>query len=317
MAAKSKSNEIHISRIYDAPAKAVWDAWTDPKQVAQWWGPRGFTITTHSKDLKPGGHWDYTMHGPDGTDYENKTKYYEVEKYSRLVYDHGAGDDRPPLFRVTVTFAEVRGKTHMEMKMALATPEAAEETRKFIKKAGGDATWDRLAEYLVKESSGQEKFVINRSFDAPISTMFDMWTNPEHFSRWLPPTGFTMKFQKADIRQGGGSFYSMTNGTNVTMYGRAQYLEIERPNRVVYTQEFCDEKGNLSRHPMMPKFPATMLTTIQLSEEGPDRTRVTVTWAPHGKVTSEELAAFVQARTGMTGGWTGSFDKLEAYLGEH
>ena len=55
MTSKSKSNELKISRVYDAPVQAVWDAWTDPEQVARWWGPRGFSITTHSKDLRPGG----------------------------------------------------------------------------------------------------------------------------------------------------------------------------------------------------------------------------------------------------------------------
>src|SRR4051812_34091905 len=102
---KAKPNEIYITRIYDAPVKAVWDAWTDPKQVAKWWGPRGFSLTTHSKDLKVGGNWNYTMHGPDGTDYPNVTTYYEVEKYSRLVYDHGASAGKPALFRVTVNFS--------------------------------------------------------------------------------------------------------------------------------------------------------------------------------------------------------------------
>ena len=63
--------------------------------------------------------------------------------------------------------------------MTLPTPEAAEETRKFIKKAGGDSTWDRLAEYLEKESSGKDEFVINRTFDAPLETMFEMWTESE------------------------------------------------------------------------------------------------------------------------------------------
>src|SRR5687768_5308946 len=150
MAAKNSSNEIKIIRMYDAPVKTVWEAWTDPAQAAKWWGPRGFTLTTHSKDLKTGGSWAYTMHGPDGTDYPNKTKYLEVEKYKRLVYDHGGIDDRPPMFRVTVNFEEKNGKTFMDMTMALPTPEAATETRKFIKKAGGDSTWDRLAEYLDK-----------------------------------------------------------------------------------------------------------------------------------------------------------------------
>ena len=55
MASKNKSNTISISRIYDAPLTAVWEAWTIPEEVAQWWGPRGFTLTTHSRDLRNGG----------------------------------------------------------------------------------------------------------------------------------------------------------------------------------------------------------------------------------------------------------------------
>ena len=106
MSDRNKSNEIRINRIYDAPVRAVWDAWTDPEQVAQWWGPRGFTLTTHSKDLRPGGSWVYTMHGPDGVDYPNKTLYLEVEKYSKLIYDHGASDDLPPMFRVAACFLD-------------------------------------------------------------------------------------------------------------------------------------------------------------------------------------------------------------------
>jgi len=314
VAAKPKSNELRITRVYDAPVKAVWDAWTDPEQVAQWWGPRGFTITTHSKDLRPGGHWTYTMHGPDGVDYPNSTKYFEVEPERKLVYDHGANDDRPPLFRVTALFSESRGKTTMDMTMTLATPEAAEEIRKMVKKAGGESTWDRLAEYLEKETNGAEKFVINRSFDAPLETMFEMWTNPEHFSRWLAPTGFEMQFIRRDIKPGGTTFYFMTNNADVKMYGKAHYLEITRPDRLVYTQQFCDEQENMARHPMAPTWPAVMLTTVQLTAEGPDQTRVTVTWEPHGPTTPAELEVFLKSRAGMTMGWTGSFDKLEDLL---
>lgn len=314
MTAKNKSNEIRITRIYDAPVQAVWDAWTDPEQVAQWWGPRGFTLTTHGKDLKPGGSWSYTMHGPDGVDYPNKTQYLEVEKYAKLVYDHGGNDDRPALFRVTVLFSEIRNKTKMEMSMSLPTPEAAEETRKFIKAAGGDSTWDRLAEYLEQESSGKQKFVINRSFDAPIELMFEMWTDPKHFSQWIAPAGFQLQFIKADIKPGGSSFSVMTGNGNFKMYGRADYLKIEKPDRIVYTQQFCDENEKVSRHPMAPTWPETMLTTVALTAEDADRTRVTVTWEVHGAATPEELETFVNSKGGMTQGWTGSFDKLEAYL---
>ncbi len=318
MVARNKPNEIYITRVYDAPVKAVWDAWTDPKQAAKWWGPRGFTITTHSKDLRTGGSWAYTMHGPDGTDYPNKTVYLEVDEYKRLVYDHGANDDKPPLFRVTVVFSEVKGnKTKMEMSMALATAEAAAETKKFIKSAGGNATWDRLAEFLAHAASGKEQFVINRSFDAPIDVMFAMWTQPEHFAKWLPPTGATMEFSKVDIRQGGSSTYSMLAPGGVQMYGRIEYLEITKPDRLVYTQQFTDAQGNISRHPLAPTWPETMLTTVILSDEGDNQTRVTVTWEVHGEVTPEELSTFVAAKTGMAGGWTGSFDKLDEYLLNH
>lgn len=310
------SNEIRITRIYDASVKAVWDAWTNPEQVAKWWGPRGFTLTTHSKDLRPGGTWDYTMHGPDGTDYPNVTTYHQVEPCALLVYDHGGSRDRPPMFRVTARFTEVMpGKqTKLEMTMTLPTVEAARETRAFIKKASGESTWDRLDEYLSKQASGEERFAINRSFEASVAKLWELWTKPEHLSRWLPPIGATMKFIEADIREGGTSRYVMTTDTGLTMYGRVHYLEVSAPSKLVYTQEFCDEKGKLSRHPLVPTWPATMLTTVTLNAEGPDCTRVSVKWTLQGTVTPEELTTFTQARAGMTGGWTGSFDKLDDIL---
>lgn len=311
--AANKNNELHLTRLYDAPVKAVWDAWTDEKQVAQWWGPRGFTITTHSKDLRPGGHWNYTMHGPDGTDYPNTTTYFEVEKYAKLVYDHGASEGKPAMFRVTVTFADVKGKTKMDMIMALPSPEALEQTRKIIKHHGGNSTWDRLAEYVEKQTTGTDKFVINRSFDCPLNTMFKMWTDPAHFAKWLAPTGFTMQFIREEIRPGGTSFYSMSGPNNLKMYGHCNYIKIQSSDFLQYTQQFTDENEKVSRHPMAPTWPETMLTTVQLTAEGDNQTRVTVTWEPLN-ASPEELATFIKMRSGMTQGWTGSFDKLDDYL---
>lgn len=314
MATKNKPNEIYIERIYDAPVKMVWDAWVDPKQVAQWWGPRGFTLTSRSKDVRTGGHWDYTMHGPDGVDYPNITKYLEVEKYSRMVYDHGGNADQPPLFRVTVSFIDLKGKTKMEMTMALATAEAAKETKKFIKKAGGNSTWDRLAEYLEMESTKQDIFVINQTFDAPIDLMFEVWTNPKHLNQWMGPVGSKIDYLKADIKPGGSTFYCMTGQGDGKIYGKANYLEINRPNRIVYTQVFCDENEKVSRHPMAPTWPEAMKTTVLLEAEGPDQTRVTVKWEVVGDATPTERETFNKAKAGMSQGWGGSFDKLEEYL---
>jgi uncharacterized protein YndB with AHSA1/START domain len=255
------------------------------------------------------------MHGPDGTDYVNKTLYHEVETCAKLVYDHGGNDHQAPLFRVTALFAEKDGKTHLDMRMAFPTQEIAVQMHKFVRQVGGESTWDRLAEFLGKELREQDVFIVNRSFDAPLERMFELWTDPRHFSQWLPPTGFTMEFLHADIREGGSSSYRMTNGSDVTMYGRAQYLEVRRPDRLVYTQQFTDDKGNISRHPMLSTWPATMLTTVALSTEGPDQTRVTIQWEPHGETTPEEVAMFLAQRASMTQGWSGSFDKLETLLG--
>ena len=314
MTATASDNEIQLTRVYDAPVKLVWDAWTDLAQVAQWWGPRGFTITTHSKDLRPGGSWHYTMHGPDGTDYPNFARYHVVEPQARLVYDHGASSaDAKPLFRVTATFREVNGKTELDMRMAFDSAEEAQKTRAFIKPMGGNSTWDRLAEYLEKESTNTDIFVINNSFNAPIETMFDMWTKPEHLAQWLPPTGFTMQFRRIDLRAGGHGFYAMTNG-EFTMYGRVEYLDIRRPDRIAYVQWFADEHENISRHPGAPVWPEKMLTTVLLTAESDTQTRVSVRWEPYGAATADEVAAFVAERAGMAKGWTGSFDKLESLL---
>jgi uncharacterized protein YndB with AHSA1/START domain len=314
MAAKSKTNVISLTRVYDAPLQAVWDAWTIPEEVAQWWGPRGFTLTTHSRDLRTGGQWNYTMHGPDGTDYENITKYLEVVPMQRMVYDHGATADTPPLFRVNALFTERDGRTQLDMSMSFATPEIAEQMSGFIKKAGGESTWDRLAEYLGKHHAGKEQFFIARSFDTGIERMYEMWTNPEHMALWLPPTGATMSFLKKEPRVGGLSFYAMKFGDGPAIYGLIKYLELEKPNRIVYLQQFSDEKENPIRPPFFKDWPLAMLSTVELAAEGPDRTRVTVRWEPQ-EANAADLAEFIKQRAGMTMGWTGSFDKLEAVLG--
>ncbi len=312
MPSSNKSNELKISRLYDAPVRAVWDAWTDPEQVARWWGPRGFTLTTHSKDLRPGGTWIYTMHGPDGTDYPNITYYHEVRECELLVYDHGASEGKPPLFRVTVLFKASGDQTEMEMTMTLPTPEAAEQTRKFVKQAGGESTWDRLAEYLEAESTGKQIFVINRSFAAPLDRVFEMWTNPQHLAQWLPPEGMQMEVVRGEIKAGGSMVMRMF-GHGVELHSRAEYREISR-DRLVYTQVFCDKDEQISRHPFAPTWPETMLTTVTFTAESEDHTRVTISTECLGNTTQAELDAFLKERGGMTRGWTGSLDKLEDLL---
>lgn len=315
MAANSPSSEIRITRVYDAPLHAVWDAWTVPEQVAQWWGPRGFTLTTHGKDLRAGGHWRYTMHGPDGVDYPNVTHYHVVEPQRRLVYDHGATDDRPALFRVDVRFAEADGRTTMELVMSLASPEAAAQIAQHIRQAGGNATWDRLAEHVAERRDGRRCFVINRTLAVEPARAFAMWAEPAQLAQWLPPAGTRMRFLRADIAVGRSSCF-VIEGEHGAFHVLATYRDIEPPLRLVYTQQFVDAHEQPAAAPGAPIWPPVLLTTVQFAPEGPGHTRVTVTCEPHGPASPEEVAAFVHERAGMTRGWTGSFDVLEARLGQ-
>jgi len=79
-------------------------------------------------------------------------------------------------------------------------------------------------------------------------------------------------------------------------------------------EQFCDSEEKVTRHPMSPSWPESMLTTIQFAEEEPNQTRITVTWEPYGIATHEEIQTFINAKGGMTEGWTGSFDKLESLI---
>lgn len=112
--------EIVNMRIFYAPRELVWKAWTDPKHVAEWWGPNGFTTTIHEMDVRPGGVWRFTMHGPDGVDYKNKIVFIEIAKPARIVYDHVSG----PKFQVTATFDEnmARPGLHFACSSSLPLP---------------------------------------------------------------------------------------------------------------------------------------------------------------------------------------------------
>ena len=145
----------YVRHVAASPAQ-VYAAFTDPDALATWWGPNGFRTTTHEMDVRPGGVWRHTMHGPDGTDYPNYTVYREVVPPERLVYDNASEQHAPDTFRATITFDEVSGsRTRVTLRMVVATPEQLEEMKKFGAVEGGQQTLARLAEYL--ESSKSSK----------------------------------------------------------------------------------------------------------------------------------------------------------------
>ena len=136
--------EIVSTRIFAAPREEVFAAFADPRRLAQWWGPLGFTNTIHQFDLRPGGVWHFTMHGPNGADYPNQSEFNEVVRPERIVFQH-LGPIHP--FQMTMTFAKQGRKTVLTWRMLHET--AAEIAQLGELLAGAtEQNFDRLAAHL-------------------------------------------------------------------------------------------------------------------------------------------------------------------------
>jgi uncharacterized protein YndB with AHSA1/START domain len=152
--------EIVATRLFDAPRDLVWQAWTDPTHISQWWGPRGFTTTTHEMNLRKDGSWRFVMHGPDGRDYHNRITYVEVLKPERLAYEHAPenSNDEPVNFEVTVRFAAEGEKTRVHMRMLFPSAAARDHVVKTYGAVDGlTQTLGRLQEHLANRGAGPKQ----------------------------------------------------------------------------------------------------------------------------------------------------------------
>ena len=138
------------TRVFDAPRDLVFSAWTNPRHLAQWWGPNGFTTTTHSFEFRAGGVWRFVMHGPDGRDYQNRITFDEIMPPEGIVYRHSGGDDVEPVqFTQTVTFEDLgNGQTRMTWHGKFpSAEERAHVIREYSADKGLVQTMARLADY--------------------------------------------------------------------------------------------------------------------------------------------------------------------------
>jgi uncharacterized protein YndB with AHSA1/START domain len=302
--------EIATSRLLDAPRDLVFDAWTSPEHVAQWWGPNGFTTTTQSMDVRPGGEWIFVMHGPDGTDYKNHIVYREVVRPERLAYDHISG----PLFHATVRFEAEGDKTCIHMQMVFDTAELRNRVaEEYGAVEGLQQTLSHLDEHVTKLAAEHvDDFVISRDFDAPRDLVFAAWTEPERLAQWWGPKGFTINVTKVDLRAGGMFLYGMVAPDGSEMWGKFIYREFTPPERMVFINSFSDANGGTTRHPMAPTWPLQMLNVATFTDHG-DKTTLTLRSCAY-EATQEERDTFRAGRSSMQGGFTGTFDQLTAYL---
>jgi len=150
------SREIVVSRLVDAPPDVVFQAYSASEHLGQWWGPNGFTTTTRSFEFREGGVWDFVMHGPDGTDYDNHVVWLEVMPLSRLVLLHGERADDPEAFTSTITFEERDRGTLVTMRALFRTAALRDRAvEQFGAVEGGEQTLGRLGGFVEARSAGR------------------------------------------------------------------------------------------------------------------------------------------------------------------
>jgi uncharacterized protein YndB with AHSA1/START domain len=152
--AKPLERELIISRVFDAPRERVFKAWTDPDDMAQWWGPYGFTNPVCELDVRPGGAIRIDMRGPDGTLYPMKGVFHEISEPAVLVFTSSAFDNEEgnPQLEVlnTVTFIGHLGTTRLALKATVVKATSAVEAALDGMEEGWSQSLDRLADLLEK-----------------------------------------------------------------------------------------------------------------------------------------------------------------------
>src|SRR6185312_561725 len=141
----TRDRELLLSRTLNAPVALVWEVWTRAEHIANWWGPDGFTNTINCMDFRPGGEWELVMHGPDGTDYKNKSIFREIVRHKKIVYEHISG----PRFTATISFEEQGEQTIITWHMLFESAEEFIRTVKTFKADEGlKQNLEKLGRYL-------------------------------------------------------------------------------------------------------------------------------------------------------------------------
>jgi uncharacterized protein YndB with AHSA1/START domain len=143
--------EIVTTRLIPAPRELVFEAFHNPQHLAQWWGPAGFTNTFSEFDFRPGGHWRFVMHGPDGSDYPNHSVFDEVSAPERIVFRHL---DEEHHFQMTILLAEESGGTRLTWRMLHPTAEKCALVRPFVTQAN-EQNFDKLEAELARMTTAR------------------------------------------------------------------------------------------------------------------------------------------------------------------
>jgi uncharacterized protein YndB with AHSA1/START domain len=274
--------ELVLVRVFDAPRALVFKAWTDPKRLAQWWGPRPFTNPVCEADARPGGKWRIVMQGPDGTQHPHGGEYIEVVAPERLVMTNKLEGDFQPFGQSvwTVTFDEVDGRTTMTTRVLCATAADCETMEKFRWRDGYGSSLDVLGELLERDPArsmtitappNSAEMIVTRWFAAPPELVWEAVTSPKHHSQWWGPRKYTNTILEMDVRVGGKWAVEQRSAEGEFHPFHGEYLEVDPPKRLVLTQAYKDYDCMRCEMTFMPKDGGTLMTAMMRAPSAAER----------------------------------------------
>ena len=268
---RATDRQIIISRVVDAPRELVWKAFTNPKHIVNWWGPRGFSTTIETMDVRVNGEWKLTMVGPDGARYPNRYVFTEIVEPGRVVLSHsGRREGGPDVTTVKTWTFETMENGRTQVTFCIEFPSAAERdsgVKEFGIIEGTRQTLTRLDEHLASMRATDRQIIVSRVVDAPRELVWEAFTNPKHVVNWWGPRGFSTTIEVMDVRVGGEWKHTMIGPDGTRYPNHHIYKELAKPQRIVLSHGGHREGG--------PEISAVATWTFETLEDG--KTRVTGT----------------------------------------
>jgi uncharacterized protein YndB with AHSA1/START domain len=153
---RTSESEPLLTRVFDAPRNLVWEAWTQPEHIAQWWGPAGFSTRVEELDLRAGGRWRYVMIGPDGAEYPSRGVFRAVVPAERIAttddfdeaFELPDGGELPRGIVVTCVFEDLGTRTRLTLSIVHPNVEERRKHAEMGVVEGWRSSFDCLAEHL-------------------------------------------------------------------------------------------------------------------------------------------------------------------------
>jgi uncharacterized protein YndB with AHSA1/START domain len=314
------SREMLITLTYDAPRELVYKLYTDPQHIPDWWGPRNLVTTVESMELKTGGYWRYIQRDQQNNVFGFHGVYHSIEPNRRIISTFEWEGNPGHVILVTTSFEEQDGQTIIHEQDIFQSVEDRDGMINTGMEQGLNEGDERFKELLAgiqargemqhpaSHAGGNGRSIkITRIFDATPEQVWQEWTNPDMYMCWWGPRDYFTPYARFDLRVGGKYLSAMRGPDGKDIWSTGTYKEIVEPNRIVMTDSFADEQGNVvppSYYGMGPDMPVELEVELTLEDlDGKTRLALEHCGLPEGAIQEQTRE-----------GWNESFDKLAGCL---